>query len=370
MIKILIIPGALNMGGAERVAANICTYAPEGEFEFHYLVFEGHANVYGPEIEARGGKVITVPVPASGYRTYIHLLRKLIKENRYDVVHSHTMFNSGINLAVAKTMGVPIRIAHSHTTKTERPVSRAQKLYEKLMQKLILWSSTDLLACGIEAGEWLFGKNAFSKRGTVIRNGIDTEAFRYSEQNRSAIREKYSIPTNAFVIGHSGTMIPLKNQEFLIRLLPKITAAFPTARLMLMGKGEASEQNRLKGIASACGVSDNIISCGPVMNVCECLSAMDVFAFPSLREGTPLALIEAQANGLPCIISDRIPNDAVMTDLVKPIPLEDEAAWVNAIINSRRRNSEQYAKRIADSGYSIKTSLDPVYMIYRQANRK
>ena len=100
MNRILIIPGALNMGGAERVAANICTYAPEGEFEFNYLVFEGHDNVYGPEIEARGGKVITVPVPASGYRTYIRLLRKLIKENRYDVVRSHTMFNSGINPAM------------------------------------------------------------------------------------------------------------------------------------------------------------------------------------------------------------------------------------------------------------------------------
>ena len=356
------------MGGAERVAANICTYAPEGEFEFHYLVFEGHDNVYSPEIEARGGKVITVPVPASGYRTYIRLLHKLIKENRYDVVHSHTMFNSGINLAVAKTMGVPIRIAHSHTTRTERPVSRSQRIYEKLMQKLILWSATDLLACGVEAGAWLFGPKEFSKRGRVIRNGIDTDAFAYSEENRNSIREKYGIASDEFVIGHSGTMIPLKNQEFLIRLMPKIRQNMPNARLMLMGKGEHSEQERLKGIASECSVTDNVIFCGAVMNVNECLSAMDVFAFPSLREGTPLALIEAQANGLPCIISDRIPNDAVMTDLVKPIPLEDEAAWVNAITNSHRCNSEQYAKKIADSGYSVKTAYSSIYKIYRKDN--
>ena len=177
MKKILIIPGGLHMGGAERVAANISAYAPDGEFEFHYLTFEGHDNVYGPEIEKRGGKVITVPPPAAGYAAYIRRLSKLIRENRYAAVHSHTMFNSGINLAVAKAMGVPVRIAHSHTTRTETKVSPVQKIYEKAMQKLIVWSATDLLACGNEAGEWLFGVRAFSKLGRVIHNGIDTDAF-------------------------------------------------------------------------------------------------------------------------------------------------------------------------------------------------
>ena len=231
MKKILIIPGALHMGGAERVAANISTYAPKGEFEFHYLVFEGYDNLYGPEIEARGGKVITVPSPNSGYMTYIRRVSKLMRENRYDVVHSHTMFNSGINLAVAKRNKAPVRIAHSHTTRTERPVSLSQKIYEKLMQKLIVHSATDFIACGVEAGEWLFGKRTFKKHGIVVNNGIDTGAFAFSQQNRDRIRENYGIPADAFVIGHSGTMIPLKNQEFLIRLMPKIRKTVPTSTI-------------------------------------------------------------------------------------------------------------------------------------------
>ena len=358
------------MGGAERVAANISTNAPEGEFEFHYLVFEGHENVYGREIEARGGKVLTAPVPASGYRAYVRKLRELIKENRYDVVHSHTMFNSGINLGVAKLMGVPVRIAHSHTTKTEKRVSRSQKLYERFMQKAILWSATDLLACGVEAGEWLFGAKAFAKRGRVIRNGIDTDAFAYSEGDRSAIREKYGIPSDAFVIGHAGTLLRLKNQEFLIRMLPKIRETIPNARLMLLGRGEEAELERLKRAAKECGVTEAVLFCGGVMNANECLSAMDVFAFPSLREGTPLALIEAQANGLPCIISDRIPDDAILTDLVQPLPLDDEAAWRKALTNAKRVDPKRYSLKIEDAGYSNKTAYAPIYSIYREASAR
>lgn len=353
------------MGGAERVAANISKYAPEGEFEFHYLVFDGHENVYGPEIEARGGKVITMPVPASGYRKYISRLSKLMRENRYDAVHSHTMFNSGINLAVARIRGIPVRIAHSHTTKTERPVSRAQKVYEKLMQLVINRTATDLLACGVEAGEWLFGPKTFSKRGHVIRNGIDTDEFAFSEKKREAIREIYGLSKDDFVIGHSGTLIPLKNQEMLIRLLPQIKETVPNAHLLLLGKGEEKQLDRLKKIASECGVTDSVLFCGGVMNVNECLSAMDVFAFPSLREGTPLALIEAQANGLPCVISDRIPDDAVLTDLVRPIPLEETDEWRMALIGARRIDPTKYAEKIEAAGYSTKTSYDPIYRIYR-----
>ena len=357
------------MGGAERVAANICVYAPEGEFEFHYLVFEGHDNVYGHEIEARGGTVITMPPPSAGYMDYLRRLKRLILENHYDAVHSHTMFNSGLNLLVAKFMGVPVRISHSHTTKTERRTSYAQRMYEWVMRRLILSTATDLIACGVEAGEWLYGTRAFSKRGYVIRNGIDTQAFSYSEENRKKVRALYGLSDVDFVIGHSGSLIPLKNQEFLIRLLPKVLKLRPNAKLMLLGTGAESEKNRLLSIAEELGVSDCVTFCGGVMNANECLSAMDVFAFPSLREGTPLALIEAQANGLPCIVSDRIPDDAVLTDLVQSVSLENEQSWVNSLVLADRTNPKKYGHQIEALGYSVRKSYLPLYQIYQGENR-
>ena len=277
------------------------------------------------------------------------------------------MFNSGINLAIAKLLGIPIRIGHSHTTKkTENSVSVIQRGYEWFMRKLILWSATDLLACGVEAGEWLYGEKAFTRSGRVIQNGIDTDLFSYSEENRHRIRSQYGIEEDDFVIGHSGTLLPLKNQEFLIRMMPKVRAKNPKIRLLLLGQGKSEELSRLQRIASECEVSDIVTFCGSVLNVNEYLSAMDVFAFPSLREGTPLALIEAQANGLPCIVSDRIPEDAFLTDLVCPMSLDDAGAWTDALINARRRDPTRYAEQIEEAGYSVKTAYDPIYEIYRR----
>ena len=358
------------MGGAERVAANISIYAPKEEFEFHYLVFEGLDDFYQPEVEAQGSRVIRIPPPSVNMISYIRRLASLIKENHYNIVHSHTMFNSGINLMVAKLEGVPIRIAHSHTTRTETTVKIVQRIYEKTMKKMILWAATDLVACGVDAGEWLFGKRAFSKKGRIIHNGIATETFAYSEQNRLKIRSFYGLTLDDYIIGHCGTLIPLKNQEFLIRLMPHICKINPKAKLMLIGQGDEDEKKRLFKIARSQGVLDSVIFCGGVNNVNECLSAMDVFAFPSFREGLPLALVEAQANGLPCVVSSRITSDIALTDLVSFNSLADEAGWIDALTTATRNYPEKYAKIIENEGYEISCALVPLFQTYKGIRRE
>ena len=365
MERILVIAGALHIGGAERIAANISRYAPQGQFEFHYVVFEGYENVYGPEIELRGGKVFTLPSPHKGYLRYCRAIAALIREYRYTAVHSHTQFNSGLNVSVARLLHVPVRIAHSHTTKTERKVSPAQKVYEAFMRMLIRRNATHLMACGVEAGRWMFGVRAFTRRGIVLKNGIDPDACAFSLENRVRSRNAWGLAENAFVIGHAGTLIPLKNQEFLIRLMPELRKAVPAAILLLLGAGTAEERARLETAAKECGVEEAVIFTGGVNNVNELLSAMDVFAFPSLREGTPLALLEAQANGLPCVISDRIPNDAILTDLVRPLSLEDPAAWIKALAGAVRPQTADSREAIRQCGYDFRTAYEPLYSLYR-----
>ena len=365
MEKVLIIAGALHIGGAERIAANICCYAPAEQFEFHYVVFEGYENAYGAEIEARGGRVFTLPSPKKGYLRYCRLLAELIRTHRYSVVHSHTQFNSGINLLVSKALHVPIRIAHSHTTKTEGRVSLPQNAYEHLMRWVIRKTATHLLACGVEAGRWMFGRKAFDAEGIVLRNGIDPAANAYSPSNREKTRACFGIDPNAFVIGHAGTLLPLKNQEFLIRLMPEILKARPDAVLLLLGAGSPEERARLEAIASESGVKRSVLFGGGVHNVCEILSAMDVFAFPSLREGTPLALLEAQANGLPCVVSNRIPKDAFLTDLITALPLENPEAWIGQLLRAKRENSFRYAEELVRVGYDFSGAYHPLYTIYR-----
>lgn len=368
MDRILIISGGLQIGGAERVAANISKYAPNEKYEFHYLVFEGIDNVYGAEIEARGGKVFTFPSPGQGYRTYIYLLKQLYNKYQYVAVHSHTMFNSGINLFVAKCCGIPCRIAHSHTTKTEFKVSLIQKLYQQIMRFMIRLFSTDLMACGVEAGYWMFGKRVFDKKGIVINNGIDIDAFGWSKENRDKIRKLYNI-NDKFVVGHSGTIIPLKNQRFLIELLPDLLKNNCDTVLMLIGGGKKENIDNLKKLADHLGVRDNVIFTGAVMNVNEYLSALDVFVFPSLREGTPLALLEAQTNGLPCLVSDCVPRDALITDLAIQLPLEKQQ-WIRAIINSKRTNSAQYAEVVNSAGYGAAIAYQTIYEIYEKKGKR
>ena len=365
MEKVLVIAGGLQIGGAERIAANLAIYSPSNDFVFHYVVFEGYENVFGDEIEAGGGKVFTLPSPQQSYLRYGLALASLIRKYRYSVIHSHTQFNSGINLIVAKAMHVPVRIAHSHTTKTESTVSFFQKTYEKVMRCLIRSCATHFIACGYDAGDWLFGKKTFQKQGIVLRNGIDTEAFSFSPERRIAIRQQYQIASDAFVIGHAGTLLPLKNQEFLIRLMPEILMQRPHSLLLLLGEGDKPEIERLQKTAEECGVVDSIIFAGGVHNVNEILSAMDVFVFPSLREGTPLALIEAQANGLPCVVSDRVPRDAFLTDLIQSLSLENQVGWVNAILRATRINPTAYPARLSDLGYDCKLAYQPIYTIYR-----
>lgn len=363
MVYILVVAGGLQVGGAEKIAANLCKYAPQNEFCFHYIIFEGYENVYGAEIEKNGGRVFTLPSPKKNYAAYIKSLGRLIDQYQYKVVHSHTMFNSGLNLLVSKYHKVPIRIAHSHTTRTETKVSVLQRLYEKFMQFLICRYATDLLACGIEAGKWLYGERVFNKRGKVIQNAIDIESNAFDKSSRLVVRKKLGLEER-FVIGHVGSLLKVKNQKYLISLMPEILKRKPNAVLLLLGGGE--EEEYLKKMINSLKLHGKIILYGSTLEVNKLLNAFDVFAFPSTREGTPLALLEAQTNGLPCVVSSNIPQDAFLTDLIYPIPLEDKAAWVKMICTKERYNSEKYSYIMAKTGYNASSAYQIIYDIYRR----
>lgn len=361
MDNILILPGGLQIGGAEKIAADISKYAPKGKYCFHYIVFEGLDNVYGAEIESRGGKVFTIPSPSKGYKQYRRFLGDLMDKYHYKAVHSHTMFNSGINLSVAKKHGVPIRICHSHTTKTETNISFKRNMYHKYMRRMILNNATDLFACGVEAGNWLYGETEFKKRGKVIHNGIDVDLFAYNETFRQEIRKKLGLEEK-FVIGHSGSFFPVKNQQYLIEIMSELLLKKPNAILLLIGEGY--EMSRLQEFVIKKKISEHVMFYGPTLEMYKLINSFDVFAFPSLREGTPLALLEAQANGIPCVISDRIPEDVIITDLIFATPLEDRNAWVENICNCQRSDSVHYHKLMKESGYNVSNAFSVVYQTY------
>lgn len=362
MKYILHIIAQLCIGGAEKVARDIGLYADTNEYESHYVVFGDKVGEYESALTEHGCKVFHMPSPSAGYSDFMNSLKKLMREYDYQAVHAHTMFNAGWVMLAAKQMKVPVRVAHAHSI-LDNGGGFVTKTYETLMRRLILSCATDLVACGVGAGKRLFGEKAFKQRGKLILNGIETAEFAFNTETRERMRSELGI-ADKFVIGHAGHLAAVKNQKFLITLMPDILKNRKNAVLLMLGEGE--DRAMLEGRIAELGLQDKVIMTGNVPNVYDYLCAMDVFAFPSLFEGMPLSIVEVQANGLPCVISDRVPKDVFLTDLLTPLPIDDAAPWIDAICHAERENAESYAQVLKNGGLDVMTAVKKFYDIYER----
>jgi len=363
MRRILIVCGALRIGGAEKVAYELGIRSDIEKMQIDYIVFGNEVGEYEHDLIMHGCKIYHLDSPGKNHRKYIDTIKELIRENHYNVVHCHTMFNSGLVLSAAKREGVPIRIAHSHTIRAAKNMGLVKEIYQTLMRVVIHKTATDFVACGKEAGEWLYGRTFFAKHGKLILNGIDVRRNAFDSETRNRIRSQLGFQ-DSFVIGHAGHMFPVKNQIFLIRLMPELIKIKKNVKLLLLGEG--AERENLEKAVNELGLQNYVKMTGNVMNVNEYLSAMDVFAFPSLYEGMPLTMIEVQSNGLPCVISDAVPEDVYLTDLLDRTSLNDKQAWIEKLSHSARNESQKYNDIMYRSGFDISTMVSKVYEIYEK----
>ncbi|MCR5704420.1 MAG: glycosyltransferase [Eubacterium sp.] len=365
MKNVLVIIGKLKIGGAERVGFEIGYNADQSKYKIHYVVFGNEIGSYEETLKAKGCVIHHMDSPSSNYLQYYRSLKKLIREEKILVIHSHTMFNSGWAMLAGKKCGVPIRISHSHTIKDTNKRGIVKNSYEKIMRKIILQNATDYVACGTGAGEWLYGVEQFREKGQLIYNGIQLSEYYYRENIRNQIRKELGIE-DKFVIGHVGHLASVKNQKYLINILPKILEKKKNTVLLFLGDG--TDRESLENMVKEQDLKDFVIFTGNVNNVGEYMSAMDVFAFPSLHEGMPLSLIEAQANGLPCCISDRIPRDVYLTDLIKGLSIDEasKGLWIESLCNAKRTHVERYAELIESKGFETSDMLKKIYDLYER----
>lgn len=366
MKRILIIAGNLYVGGAEKVARDIALLADREKFAFDCLVYGHTVGAYEAPLEAVGCRIFHLPQPRENYLQHFQDLRKLMKAGGYHAVHVHTMFSAGWAMLAAKICGVPVRVCHSHSALADGS-GFVKLVYEQLMRLLILTCATDLVACGVKAGQRLYGRTAFKKRGKLILNGIDVPAFAYDSVKRDTIRHALCIE-GRWIIGHAGHLADVKNQSFLLELMPLILELRPNALLLLLGEG--ADRPRLEQKIRDMELSDHVIMTGNVANVPDYLSAMDVFVFPSLFEGLPLTILEVQANGLPCVISDTVPEDVFLTDLLHPMSLSaPKGQWVSQICAMHRPQPEAYNRALRNSDYAVEKAVGKIYDIYRKGKR-
>jgi glycosyltransferase involved in cell wall biosynthesis len=230
------------------------------------------------------------------------------------------------------------------------------------MRYVINRNATHLIGCSKGAGKFLYGEKTYQERGIMLNNGVDVSKFRFNPAVRDEIKDKLHI-RDKFVIGHVGHLIAVKNQMFLLQIFKQVALNNRDSVLLLIGDGE--DRDKLEEKVREYGLEGSVIFTGNVDDVHLYLNIMDVFVFPSLFEGLPLAVVEAQANGVPCIISDSIPDDVKLTDNIESLPLiESPKKWAEMICRKRRKSPEVYADYIANLGFDVHSSMRIINKIY------
>ncbi|MEF9985347.1 MAG: glycosyltransferase family 1 protein [Clostridia bacterium] len=326
-IRILQCVVKMDIGGAESFIMNLYRKIDKSKVQFDFLT--SLPGMYDEEIKKLGGKIFRIEYyKKTGVFKYYLSLIKFFKETNYNIVHSHMDCMSAVVLLAAKKNNIPNRIAHSHSTNNSGNI--LYKMYKNIFKKLINKVSTVKLACSKESAEWLFQKEA--KKAKVILNGIEIDNFLYREGFKKEIRLRYNIPFDSFVVGHVGRMETVKNHKYLIDIFNEYFKKNNNSFLLLVGDG--SLRKELEEKVQSLNIAKNVIFAGNVFDTFKYYSSMDIFVFPSLYEGLPLTLIEAQANGLPCIISENI---------TKEIILNENVLYSNniKIIKNKRLNSNE-----------------------------
>lgn len=347
---------SMNRGGAETMIMNYYLHIDREQVQFDFLLTIQEKSDYEDEILALGGKIYHItPLTLRTMRSYLKEIKTFLQKHpEYKIVHSHNSSKSVFPLGIAKKVGVPIRISHSHDMGSKGAMLSLKEMLRCVLRVPLKRVSTQNFACSKEAALWLYGKHYWeNKKVTVLENAIDTNIFSYNKETREKYRKQYGI-SEELVIGHVGRFDKIKNHAFLLEIFAQIKKKQENVKFVLVGDGPLRTEMERK--AEDLGIKDKIIFTGITNEVSNYLQMMDVFIFPSLYEGLGIVLIEAQASGLPCLASKGVvPEEAKVTDLVQFVSLKESPAyWAEMAI--RAKVSEERITKIDEvkkAGYDI-----------------
>lgn len=350
-IRIAQVVGPVVLGGVDTMVMNYYRHIDRSKVQFDFIMDGYEKTPIDDEIRALGGRVYKVEPYAKNIVKSMRQYYRIFRENRYPIVHCHMNTLSVFPLFEAWRAGVPVRIAHSHSTAVKSEGTRTTIKY--MLRPFSKLFPTDYCACAEYAGRWLFGDKFFdSGKVRVIKNAIDLERFSFKPQVRTQMREKLGIE-NKFVVGHVGRFMYQKNHDFLIDIFDEIHKQNPNSILLLIGDGPLKKQIQEK--VDKLGLTNSVQFLGLRRDVPDLLQAMDVFVLPSYYEGLPVVAVEAQTAGLPMIVSGSISKEVQITSLLTFCSLEESAEkWaslaLSAFTNNPRLNMINSIKR---SGFEI-----------------
>lgn len=363
MKRILHIIGGLDRGGAESFLMNTWRNIDHKKYQFDILTFmpprDGKKFAFEDELIEGGAKIYRVKdnrVKAPW--KFEKDVARIVKEGDYDIVHSHIDFMSVLSLKGAKMGGAKYRVSHSHNTFNNNLYSPIKKLASSLMRRKLNKLATTRLACGVNAGEFLYGKN---QDFTVINNGIDVGKFFFNADYRKELRKKYKLGDKTKVILNVGRQEEVKNQAWLIDVFDKVAEKQPDSTLFILGDG--SLKDFLKEKASKLASKNQIFILDSQPDVNKYYSMADVFVLPSKFEGVPTVGIEAQVSGLPCLFSIFVPEETKISKNAKFLNIDSDEKWTKELLNIHVQEKRSSSGSKIDK-YDIHNSVKKLEEIY------
>ena len=323
--------------------------------QFDFVVHREEKGDYEEEICSMGGKIYRMmPLRPHTFGKYKKQIAAFFDEHpEYQIIHGQCSESGYFFYQEAARRGIPVIIAHAHNSHVKFDLKWIVRTWMKIKMRPYL---THYLACGKEAAEWLFGKQ-LAKKAVILKNAINTRQYLFDPQTREKKREELCLAPTVLTICHVGRFDKVKNHGFILEIFSELLKKRPDAQLLLIGEGDLREQAEKKAIEK--GLQSKVHFLGVRRDVNELLQAADAMVFPSLFEGLPVTLVEAQCTGLPCVISKNIPEEAVITDMVEQVSLDETATtWAEKLIAavSRQFDRPVYAEKVAAAGFDIKSN--------------
>lgn len=371
-VRVLHVVGGMNYGGVETWLMHVLRHIDRKRFHMDFLVHTDNPCVYDDEIRMLGSDIIPCLKPSHPFQYAMNFFRITKERAPYDVIHSHVHHYSGFVLWLAQLVGIPLRIAHSHsdTMRNDSHATLQRNTYLSTMKCLLSRNAIIGLAASHEAAQALYGQNwENDPRWRILYCGVDLVPFS-KDINGVAIRKELNIPEDAFVVGHVGRFTEVKNHIFMVDIAACLAMQFSNMRMLFIGNGPLLQEIERK--VNRLGLKEKVIFAGLRSDVPRLmLGAMDVFLMPSLHEGLPLVLMEAQAAGLPCIFSDVVSKE---TDVVPyfvhrtSLDLPPEI-WAKKVIDAAKAapiSKKQALELVSQSAFNINMSVEHLEKVYLQ----
>lgn len=351
-IRILHVIGVMHHGGAETMIMNFYRHIDRSKVQFDFVENDGMFADYDEEIRALGGRIYRCPrYRGRNHFQYVAWWKQFLADHggEYRAVHGHIGSTAAIYLKLAREAGI-YTIAHSHNIAFFTPKGILYQIYAYPTRFI----ADFFFGCSVEAGISRYGKRVCNnpRKFRMLNNSIETERFAFNPEIRERMRRELGV-SDKLVIGHIGRFAPQKNHTFLIKIFEQIHRANPDTCLLLVGDGEL--RGKIEDQAAQAGLTDSVIFAGVHDDVSGYYQAMDMFVMPSLFEGLPLTILEVQSSGLPCVISDRIPEECIQsTGLITIRSLEENAAqWAEHILARCGQPREDHSQEVRDNGFDI-----------------